>query len=91
MPYPHAVALVDGQAHIVVECHDCGKPQELTVPAENYLPWRRGAYVQDALSMLNSDQRELLISGTCPTCWDNLFGGDDEEGDDTESCTNETT
>jgi hypothetical protein len=75
MAYPHAVAVVDGQAHIVVECRECNAPQELTVPAESYLAWRKGQYIQDALSMLNNDQREMLISGTCPLCWDRLFGG----------------
>lgn len=78
MAYPHAVAVVDGQAHIVVECHSCAKPHEMTVPAENYLSWREGEYVQNALSMLDKDQREMLISGVCPTCWDEMFGGEDE-------------
>lgn len=38
--------------------------------------WERGAYIQDAFPRLSPEDREILISGTCPKCWDKIFGGD---------------
>ena len=38
---------------------------------------QRGELIQEALPELSADQRELLISGTCPKCWDELFPPDE--------------
>jgi hypothetical protein len=32
-----------------------------------------GAYVQDAFPYLSAPEREQLISGTHPKCWDEMF------------------
>ena len=34
--------------------------------------------IQHALNYLNSDQRELLLTGYCSKAWDALFGEEDE-------------
>lgn len=39
--------------------------------------WERGAHVQDAFPRLPPEDREILISGTCPKCWNEIFGEDD--------------
>lgn len=54
-------------------CPECKKHTVITVPAKAYQAWREGAKVQHALSMLNADQREQLMTGICPKCWDKLF------------------
>jgi hypothetical protein len=36
--------------------------------------WMDGALIQDAMPYLNPDERELLISRICPTCWVEMFG-----------------
>ena len=54
---------------------DLGKEVE----SADYKNWQEGALIQDALPYLTTDQRELLISATCGTCWDDMFGEEDEE------------
>lgn len=39
--------------------------------------WERGAHIQDAFPRLPPEDREILISGTCPKCWNEIFGEDD--------------
>jgi hypothetical protein len=41
----------------------------------DYWDWQDGALAQDAFPYLSADDRELLISGICPTCWEKSFGG----------------
>lgn len=59
---------------IKVQCRWCNKEKELEVPAEGYMKWEVGnVHIQDALPQLSPSDRELLISGTCPECWDRMF------------------
>lgn len=56
-------------------CPLCGKVQVIIVDAEPYSKWRRGELmIQHALPDLTPDQREILLSGICPECWDKAFG-----------------
>jgi hypothetical protein len=48
------------------------------VPEEGFHNWQGGELIQNALPELTADERELLISGTCPSCWDRMFGDYDE-------------
>ena len=48
------------------------------VPEEGFHNWQGRALIQNALPELTADERELLISGTCPSCWDRMFGDYDE-------------
>ena len=65
-------------------CIDCGLTGELDVSAEQqeqYLIWEAGGqrtFIQDGLSLLNADAREQILTGTHPSCWDRLFGVEDE-------------
>ena len=43
------------------------------VEKDDYYRWLRGTHVQNAFSYLNASEREILISGTCSECWDNMF------------------
>ena len=59
---------------ISVKCPICGQFQTLYVEKDDYLTWMsKNTHVQDTFSYLTPSQREILISGTCPKCWDNLF------------------
>lgn len=54
-------------------CRLCGVNSVLDVPSDGLALWRSGKYVQDAFPDLSVDDRELLVSGTHPECWNNLF------------------
>lgn len=60
-------------------CPFCGKVHEVTVSEADYAAWQGGELAQNAFPYLSADEREILISGICPTCWDNMFSGEDEE------------
>ena len=64
---------------ITVPCPCCGKEQVVTVDVNRYEAWRRGELmIQHALPDLTPDQREILMSGICPDCWDMMFKEDPE-------------
>lgn len=68
---------------VVTRCPICGRGNEVEVNENDYWDWQDGALVQVAFPYLSADERETLISGICPTCWDNMFnGGEDEEDED---------
>lgn len=55
-------------------CRVCGGNSVLRVPTKGYAVWRSGQkLIQDAFPNLSVDDRELLMSGTHPECWNNLF------------------
>ena len=63
---------------IEVECRMCGKQYNLKAEKEGIQKWMNGMNIQDALPYMPAEERELLISGTCPECWDKLFGGEEQ-------------
>lgn len=64
---------------LLVTCPICGKEVEIEVKSEDYFYWQQGAVIQDAMPYLTPQEREMLISGVCPTCWEDMWEGFDEE------------
>lgn len=60
---------------ITAMCPYCERLTELDVPDAGYKAWMDGELIQDALPMLTDSEREVLLTGICPTCWDELEGG----------------
>jgi len=54
---------------VVTRCPFCGRANEVEVNEDDYLDWQDGVLAQDAFPYLNANEREMLISGICPTCW----------------------
>lgn len=61
-------------------CIHCGKTGIIEMPQSDFdkgAPlYEAGAYIQDAFPNLPADQREQIISGTHPKCWNEIFGSD---------------
>ena len=55
-------------------CRYCRRNHQMTVPSAGVDAMIRGEFVQNAFPTLSADDRERLISGTCPECWNRLFG-----------------
>ncbi len=74
------------QQTAVMNCRRCNEPTYLTASPEQFaeyaLPRGERRLVQEIFPDFSIGDRELLISGTCNTCWQELFGSD--EGDDTD-------
>jgi len=67
--------------NITRTCSNCRKEHTLTVTAAGYRDWDqgRGAYVQVAFPELDPGQRELLVSGICGPCFDEIMVPEPED------------
>lgn len=55
-------------------CVVCGERTKFMVREDEAQAWWDGAYAQHVWPDWSAEKRELLISGTHPQCWDELFG-----------------
>ncbi len=62
----------------VNNCPMCGMENIVELPTEQYEAWVNGAHIQNVAPQLTPEQREILISGICPKCWDKIWKGYDE-------------
>lgn len=47
----------------------------INATVEQFTKWQEaGVLIQDAMPDATVDQREFLISGCTPTCWNSMFG-----------------
>jgi len=58
---------------IGVFCGCCQKRFDLPMFMKDYKDWQEGKLIQHALPYLTPEQRELLITGLCTTCFTILF------------------
>lgn len=56
-----------------IMCIKCHADHTVEAYATDYWKWKSGAFIQDVMPYLSEEERELFISGVCPTCWDKLF------------------
>lgn len=59
-------------------CVLCGKSSTLEVTEDERDRYINGEKVQDVFPHWTPEQRELLISGSHPECWDAMFPEEDE-------------
>lgn len=59
---------------IATYCPICHTSHDVEVPMDGFFKWQDGACVQDAFPSLSAEEREMLISGICPECWNFMFG-----------------
>lgn len=64
---------------ITKQCDRCKNVYRFDCNMVDYLKWVNGDLIQNAMPYVSLDNRELLISGTCGTCFDKLFGESDVE------------
>jgi len=63
-----------------VPCKLCGLVYSILLNEQDYDDWQdHKGHIQNLLSYLTAAERELLISGTCDSCWKKLYPNDDEE------------
>ena len=60
-------------------CCVCDKFEVLTLNRSAVESWQEGEYIQNAFPDMSDNERELLISGTHPTCWDKLFPREEDD------------
>ncbi len=62
-----------------VQCIDCRKVYDIPVTVDAYQRWlNHGELAQRAFPSLTADQREILISGLCGSCFDETCPPEDD-------------
>lgn len=70
---------VEARHGLIPPCIHCGIGSIVTLDGSEYFAYfNRGARITDAFPTLTPSQREVLITGTHPECWDALFADEDE-------------
>lgn len=62
-----------GKVTLTTTCPECKSKNEIEAVEDDVKAWLAGMKLQYAMPYLSPDQREMLISGICPTCWNALF------------------
>lgn len=65
-------------------CTVCGEYEVWSLDRDSVIRWREGEHIQHAFPDMSAGDREVLISGTHPACWDKLFP--EEEGEHCDNC-----
>ena len=58
---------------IDTHCPICKEWKSIKVSVRKWREWKSGALIQNCFPELSSDDRERLMSGFCPKCFDKLF------------------
>lgn len=61
-----------------VKCNLCRTELEIPVTEKDWKKYQEGELIQRCFPYLTPEQRELIISGTCPDCFNKLFGKEEE-------------
>lgn len=69
---------------IETRCPICHQFHDVEVYERDFYDWQNGKLAQNAFPYLSSDEREMLISGTCPDCWSKMFSEEEDEEEEEE-------
>ena len=59
-------------------CPQCKQYWNVVVDKDAFDKYVGGMLTQDAFPELPASEREIFITGVCPTCWDKLMGPEEE-------------
>lgn len=62
-------------------CPHCHERGQVLIPEAEWFTWDfgRGPHIQVAMPSLSADEREMILTGTHPACWAEMFPEEDEE------------
>jgi hypothetical protein len=64
---------------LINTCPFCGEEHSVDVNADDYFAWIAGDLIQDAFPYLAPDEREIIQTGICPTCWHEMLPPEEVE------------
>jgi hypothetical protein len=68
--------------HLKQQCLHCKLEYTILVDTDKYRDWVNGELCQNVWPHFNAGQREQIISGMHPECWEELFGMFDQDDED---------
>lgn len=66
---------------VVTRCPFCGRANKVEVNENDYFDWDDGVNAAIAFPYLSLSEREMLITGVCPKCWNAMLPPEPEEED----------
>lgn len=69
----------EGVEIVTRPCVVCGTRHTFILNRIDYEAWQTSTHIQNAFPDMSADEREILISGTCPECWDILWAPMEDE------------
>ena len=72
---PGRETLAEGKIKVTIKrtCPHCQKEATVKVSDAGYALWQKGVSIQKAFPELTPDQREILLTGLHPECWEDIF------------------
>lgn len=64
------------------KCMRCGEIKSISVPDAGFQEWQAGELIQVAMPDVSAGDRQLLMSGICGECYDEMFPDENENGDE---------
>ena len=61
-----------------VNCRMCNSQNFVRVDESDFIAWRNGELIQNALPYLDANERELLQTQICGTCFDYIFSDENQ-------------
>ena len=78
--YSTEYIIVDDEVSFIKQCIHCGGKTAFTISQDQYEAWiTNNGYAQDVFPELTNEEREVLISGTHPDCWNQMFSAMHEQ------------
>ena len=72
----------EDKLEIVTQCPMCGEHHQIYVNLEDWHEYKYHTtrrHIQEIFPYLSNAEREMLMTGICPKCFDEMFAEDDEE------------
>lgn len=68
-------SILSQEIDYVAECRICNKETVITMTSKQYFGYidKNRPIIQEIFPELTPDIRELLVSGTCGICWEDMF------------------
>lgn len=77
----HLFEATERATRIEKTCIVCGENATVIVSKAKHARWVAGEHAQDVWPDMTVGDREQIISGTHPACFDKLFGPDEDQND----------
>lgn len=70
---------VEDLIRVNATCRQCGWDKSFKYPRSCFEQWQNGSLIQRVFPHMTVDDRELLTSGTCGSCFDDMFKEPEQE------------
>lgn len=72
-PLDAQITIVGDRVTVTRICQWCSQPAVVEVGLQAFEDWQAGKHAQYVWPSMSIGQREMLISGTHPECWDLMW------------------